>query len=108
MASGSRRLRSRARLPAPTGLLDPQGGGQAEVPGRIGVGDGRVHHRRPPRRRRGPTQEGRHVRTLVTGGAGYIGSVVAAQLLDAGHEVIVLDNLSTGHRDAVPDGATLV
>src|SRR5690606_15508172 len=43
-----------------------------------------------------------------TGGAGYIGSVVAAQLLAAGHEVIVLDNLSTGHRDAVPDGATLV
>jgi UDP-glucose 4-epimerase len=48
------------------------------------------------------------VKLLVTGGAGYIGSVVAAQLLEAGHEVVVLDDLSTGHRDAVPDGATFV
>jgi UDP-glucose 4-epimerase len=48
------------------------------------------------------------VKLLVTGGAGYIGSVVTAQLLAAGHEVIVLDDLSTGHADAVPDGARLV
>ncbi|MDA2804251.1 UDP-glucose 4-epimerase GalE [Nocardiopsis suaedae] len=48
------------------------------------------------------------MRLLVTGGAGYIGSVVTALLLDAGHEVTVLDDLSTGHRDAVPDGARLV
>lgn len=48
------------------------------------------------------------MRLLVTGGAGYIGSIVAAQLLDAGHDVVVLDNLSTGHADAVPDGARLV
>lgn len=48
------------------------------------------------------------MRLLVTGGAGYIGSVVATQLLEAGHEVTVLDDLSTGHRDAVPDGAALV
>lgn len=47
-------------------------------------------------------------RVLVTGGAGYIGSVVAAQLLEHGHEVVVYDNLSHGHRAAVPDGATLV
>jgi UDP-glucose 4-epimerase len=45
---------------------------------------------------------------LVTGGAGYIGSVVAARLLGAGHEVTVVDDLSTGHRDAVPDGARFV
>ena len=45
------------------------------------------------------------MKVLVTGGAGYIGSVVTAQLLDAGHEVTVLDDLSTGHRDAVPGGA---
>lgn len=45
------------------------------------------------------------MRVLVTGGAGYIGSVVAAQLLAAGHEVIVVDDLSTGHADAVPPGA---
>lgn len=48
------------------------------------------------------------MKLLVTGGAGYIGSVVAAQLLEAGHEVVVLDDLSTGHEDAVPEGARLV
>jgi UDP-glucose 4-epimerase len=48
------------------------------------------------------------MRVLVTGGAGYIGSVVAAQLLAAGHEVTVLDDLSTGHADAVPAGAVFV
>jgi UDP-glucose 4-epimerase len=48
------------------------------------------------------------MKLLVTGGAGYIGSVVAAQLLDGGHQVAVLDNLSTGHRDAVPSGATFI
>jgi UDP-glucose 4-epimerase len=48
------------------------------------------------------------VRLLVTGGAGYIGSVVTVQLLQAGHQVTVLDDLSTGHADAVPDGASLV
>jgi UDP-glucose 4-epimerase len=45
------------------------------------------------------------MKALVTGGAGYIGSVVAAQLLDAGHQVVVLDDLSRGHADAVPPGA---
>ncbi|SEG35215.1 UDP-glucose 4-epimerase [Thermomonospora echinospora] len=48
------------------------------------------------------------MKLLVTGGAGFIGSVVTAQLLEAGHEVVVLDDLSTGHEDAVPEGATLV
>jgi UDP-glucose 4-epimerase len=48
------------------------------------------------------------MRVLVTGGAGYIGSVVAAQLIAAGHEVTVLDDLSTGFADAVPAGATFV
>src|SRR5688572_19320939 len=45
------------------------------------------------------------MRTLVTGGAGYIGSVVAKQLLAAGHDVTVLDDLSRGHAAAVPAGA---
>ncbi|MFG3047653.1 UDP-glucose 4-epimerase GalE [Streptomyces sp. NPDC048202] len=45
---------------------------------------------------------------LVTGGAGYVGSVVAQHLLEAGHEVTVLDNLSTGFRAGVPAGATFV
>jgi UDP-glucose 4-epimerase len=48
------------------------------------------------------------VRVLVTGGAGFIGATTAASLLDAGHEVVVVDDLSTGHRDAVPDGARFV
>jgi UDP-glucose 4-epimerase len=48
------------------------------------------------------------VKLLVTGGAGYIGSVVAALLLEAGHHVTVVDDLSTGHRDAVPDGAAFI
>ncbi len=45
---------------------------------------------------------------LVTGGAGYIGSVTTALLLARGHRVVVLDDLSTGHRDAVPDEAAFV
>jgi UDP-glucose 4-epimerase len=45
------------------------------------------------------------MKLLVTGGAGYIGSVVANQLLERGHEVAVLDDLSRGHRAAVPSGA---
>lgn len=48
------------------------------------------------------------MKLLVTGGAGYVGSVCAAHLLDAGHEVTVVDDLSTGHADAVPDGAEFV
>src|SRR3954452_22723466 len=48
------------------------------------------------------------MRVLVAGGAGYIGSVVTAALLAEGHEVTVLDDLSTGHADAVPSGANLV
>ena len=45
------------------------------------------------------------MKALVTGGAGYIGSVVAAQLLEAGDDVVVLDDLSRGHAEAVPPGA---
>jgi UDP-glucose 4-epimerase len=45
------------------------------------------------------------VRILVTGGAGFIGSGVAAAYLQAGHDVVVVDNLSTGRRDWVPAGA---
>ena len=46
-------------------------------------------------------------RILVTGGAGYVGSVSVEALLAAGHDVIVLDDLTTGHRSAVPAGAAL-
>jgi UDP-glucose 4-epimerase len=48
------------------------------------------------------------VKLLVTGGAGYIGSVTSRLLLDAGHEVVVLDNVRTGFRDAVAPDATFV
>jgi UDP-glucose 4-epimerase len=48
------------------------------------------------------------VKLLVTGGAGYIGSIVGRQLVDAGHEVVVLDNLERGHRQAVGADMRLV
>jgi len=48
------------------------------------------------------------MRVLVTGGAGYIGSVVTEELVKDGHEVVVYDNLSKGHRGAVVDGADFV
>ena len=48
------------------------------------------------------------MRILVTGGAGYIGSVVTEELLAQGHRVVVYDNLSEGHREAVAAGADFV
>ena len=48
------------------------------------------------------------MRVLVTGGAGYIGSVVSEQLVNDGHEVVIYDNLSKGHRGAVVEGARFV
>lgn len=47
-------------------------------------------------------------RLVVTGGAGYVGSVCSKVLLEAGHSVTIVDDFSTGNRDAVPEGATLV
>ena len=48
------------------------------------------------------------MKLLVTGGAGYVGSIVAHHLIAGGNGVVVLDDLSRGHRAAVPDGAELV
>ena len=48
------------------------------------------------------------MKVFVTGGAGYIGSAVTELLLDSGHDVVVFDNLSTGHRAAVDPRATFV
>ena len=47
------------------------------------------------------------MKALVVGGAGYIGSVVTRLLVDQGHQVVVLDDCSTGHADSVPDGVEL-
>ena len=48
------------------------------------------------------------LRVLVTGGAGYIGSVTAAALLEAGHTVVVVDDLRRGHRELVPQDAMFI
>lgn len=52
--------------------------------------------------------QSRFHRVLVTGGAGFIGSHLVPRIMAAGSEVVVLDNLSTGSRDRVPDGAQLI
>src|SRR5439155_12025678 len=85
------------------------GGRQAAVPRRLRVGDGSLRQRRPARGGRPDAQRGGPaVKFLVTGGAGYIGSVVTQLLLAEGHDVTVLDDLSTGHRIAVPAGVSFV
>ena len=48
------------------------------------------------------------MRVLVTGGAGYIGSVAVAELIHAGHEVVVYDNLSKGHTAAIPPDVAVI
>lgn len=48
------------------------------------------------------------MRVLVTGGAGYIGSVAIERLLEKGHEVVAVDSLLRGHRQAIPDGVTFM
>jgi UDP-glucose 4-epimerase len=48
------------------------------------------------------------LRILVVGGAGYVGSTSVERFVEAGHEVTVYDNLSSGHRASLPDGARLV
>ena len=48
------------------------------------------------------------MKVLVTGGAGYIGSVVAAELEKANHDVVIVDNLQQGHRAALPREAQFI
>src|SRR5262249_54091464 len=67
---------------------------------------GRTHQEGP---RALPPKNGRELmRVLVTGGAGYAGSGSGERLIGAGHQVIVIDSLVTGHRDEVAPGAELV
>lgn len=53
------------------------------------------------------TSESPPLSTLVTGGAGFIGSHVATALLDAGHRVVIVDDFSSGRRENLPSGADL-
>ena len=48
------------------------------------------------------------MKILLTGGAGYIGSHASLALLDAGHEVTIIDNLSTGNRNLIPSNASFI
>ncbi len=48
------------------------------------------------------------MKVMVAGGAGYIGSIVAERLIEEGHSVLVVDDMSKGHREAVPQAATFV
>jgi len=48
------------------------------------------------------------MRVLVTGGAGYIGSVTVARLRDHGHDVVIVDDLRSGHAELVPDGVPVI
>lgn len=61
-----------------------------------------------PSGRRTVSERSVALKIFVTGGAGYIGGAVAGELVAAGHDVVVFDDLSTGHADAVPAGARLV
>ena len=66
------------------------------------------HCRATARHRRPPAWEITHVKVLVTGGAGYVGGVSVDALIEAGHEVVVLDDLTTGHAAIVNPAARLV
>lgn len=48
------------------------------------------------------------MKLLITGGVGYIGSVMSAYFLEAGHEVLVVDNLKRGYKEAVPQGCKFI
>ena len=85
-------------------LLDPLPPARRQAARDAGAAAGAV--RRDARARRDALLA--RMRLLVTGGAGYIGSIVAQQLLARGDDVTVLDSLYRGHRAAVPEGAAFV
>ncbi len=103
-------VRERLRA-SPRAFHHPPHFRQAEVSRGFRVRHERVHQRRAAGARGRATARGSEFMSgkyLVTGGAGYVGSVVAQHLLEAGHEVVVLDNLSTGFREGVPAGARFI
>lgn len=70
-----------------------------------------INHNMPKTQTRGDEQafhSNNNKKILVTGGAGYIGAHTCRELLKAGYEVVVIDNLSTGKRQNVPEGGRLV
>ncbi len=79
----------------------------ADVGARVGAGiERRVGRLRGPRRP--PAPEDSPMKVLVTGGAGYVGGVSVDALVEAGHSVVILDDLTTGHRAAANAAARLV
>src|SRR5919202_4604354 len=67
-----------------------------------------MNSREPAINHNSPESAATGKRVLVTGGAGYIGSVAVEQLLDKGHQVVVYDNLIKGHRSACDPRAGFV
>jgi nucleoside-diphosphate-sugar epimerase len=87
-----------AESPGPAESGPPTGVGSADPEsGRARIGAPRA----------GPERRAT-MNVLVTGGAGYVGSIATEALLAQGHRVVVVDDLRTGHRDAVPEGAAFV
>src|SRR5690606_4502272 len=90
------RWTARARPPAHRGRGRGRGGAEGRCRSRVAaVGRGR------PAARRASLRYAAGMRILVTGGAGYIGSHAARRLLEEGHRVLIVDNLSRGHLSAV-------
>jgi UDP-glucose 4-epimerase len=66
------------------------------------------HSHHPQQKGHDVTDQQSPLKLIVTGGAGYVGSVCAARLIEAGHQVTVVDDLSTGHADAVHPEARFI